>query len=239
MSRDRAFGDEMDFLGQRRDGDELAAFARAARTALLVAPDPALTATLAPRLAEAARVSAARADTTTAVMRRPVRRRTQLVARVAIAAAALPVLSAGLAFAGVELPGPAKDAFERLGIELPNQTENAVSDENPPAAPAGLGTGDSADGKAQANGKRGHGKQKGNPARDRGRGNGKQGRGRALGKRGLAPGHSTSTGRAVGRTDSTPSGQAKEPPGKGSSGGGHANSGSSGGKFGGGKGRKK
>jgi hypothetical protein len=51
----------------------------------------------------------------------------------------IPALFAGLAVAGVSLPAPALDAFERIGLELPNQTENAKSDETstpPPPPPA-------------------------------------------------------------------------------------------------------
>jgi len=44
-----------------------------------------------------------------------------LVARVGIAAALLPLLIAGLAFAGVTVPDPARSAFDSVGVELPNQ----------------------------------------------------------------------------------------------------------------------
>jgi hypothetical protein len=50
----------------------------------------------------------------------------------------LPVLATGLAFAGVALPGPAGSAFERIGIELPNQSESGTESPSGGAAePAG------------------------------------------------------------------------------------------------------
>ena len=42
-------------------------------------------------------------------------------AKAAACAAALILATAGLAVAGVELPAPAKDAFEKAGVTLPNQ----------------------------------------------------------------------------------------------------------------------
>jgi hypothetical protein len=42
-------------------------------------------------------------------------------AKAAACAASLVFATAGLAVAGVELPAPAKDAFEKLGLSLPNQ----------------------------------------------------------------------------------------------------------------------
>jgi hypothetical protein len=43
------------------------------------------------------------------------------VAKAAACAASLVLATAGLAVAGVELPAPAKDAFEKAGLSLPNQ----------------------------------------------------------------------------------------------------------------------
>ena len=53
--------------------------------------------------------------------------------------AALPLLFAGLAVAGVTVPAPARDAFDRVGIELPNQpstNSSSVSDESPAGSTA-------------------------------------------------------------------------------------------------------
>jgi hypothetical protein len=184
-------------------------------------------------------------------MRAPRRRRLALAARIAFAVALLPLLSAGLAVAGVTLPGPAQSAFERVGIELPNQagggeatdddgdggTDDPEADDK--AKPGEPG----AKGRQNAAEKRGHGKDKTNPAREGGRAIGTQGKGRGLGKRGLAPGQSNpnrggsgrngggGNGKAVGKTDTAPPGQANKPvaPGKPDSppaqGGGNPNAG--------------
>jgi hypothetical protein len=225
VSGNGAFEDEMDLLRRQKPADdELAAFAQAVKTTLLVEPDRAAAADLIPRLAEAARVSA-RADRAP-TRERPARARRRWIpiARVGIAIALVPLLTAGLAFAGVSLPGPANDAFESVGVELPNQAApNEESD-------AGDATGDDSGGADEAGDqgldnaaeKRGHGKSKSNPAREGGRANGTNGLGRALGKRSLAPGQlkpkktggSQGTGNAVGRTGSTPPGQAKVKPEK-------------------------
>jgi hypothetical protein len=52
-----------------------------------------------------------------------------LATTIAAALLAAPLSVAGLAAAGVELPKPAGDAFERLGLDLPNQASG-----DPPAA---------------------------------------------------------------------------------------------------------
>jgi hypothetical protein len=223
-----AFENEMDsFRRQKPTDDDLAAFARAVKVTLLEEPDRTAVADLIPRLAETARASAAAAPT----KERPVaaRRGWAPVLRVAIAVALVPLLSAGLAFAGVSLPGPANDAFETVGVELPNQ---AASEEDDDGAATGADEGGADEpgdeGLSNAE-KRGHGKSKSNPARAGGRANGKNGRGRALGKRGLAPGQtkpkrsadgSQGRGNAVGRTGTTPPGKAKDKPAKGSDGSG-------------------
>lgn len=51
--------------------------------------------------------------------------RDRIVASVAALVLGIPFGAAGLAVAGVALPGPAVSAFEALGIELPNQTDDA------------------------------------------------------------------------------------------------------------------
>lgn len=115
MSTNGAYPDEM---------RESAHFTDALRAAVPVRPTRELTATIVPQLAAAARAATLEAETQTA--RRPATspgrgsRRT-LVAKVAIAVALIPLLLAGLAFAGVTVPAPARDAFDSVGITLPNQ----------------------------------------------------------------------------------------------------------------------
>jgi hypothetical protein len=224
VSGNGAFEDEMDLLHRQNPADdELAAFAQAVKTTLLIELDPAAASDMIPRLAEAARASAAADLAPTRKRPAAARRRWISIVRVGIAIALVPLLSAGLAFAGVSLPGPANDAFESVGVELPNQ---AAPDEEGNAGDATGGddgaTGEAGDeGTGNAAEKRGHGKSKSNPAREGGRANGTNGRGRALGKRGLAPGQlkpktggGQGNGNAVGRTGSTPPGQAKVKPEK-------------------------
>src|SRR4029450_9481902 len=83
------------------------------------APDPSHEAALVPRLAEIA------AAASSAPRPRPAHRRSRgplaLALRFGAAVALLPACLAGIAFAGVSVPGPAQDAFESVGIELPNQ----------------------------------------------------------------------------------------------------------------------
>lgn len=233
MSGGDAYEDEMAFL-RGHDDTEPAAFAGALRAAL-VPPEAPNARRLVPMLAETARASAAEASTRR--IRAP-RRRIAIAARIAFAVALLPVLSAGLAVAGVKLPEPAQSAFERVGIELPNQADESASEEAVPGGsgessaggaqdePAGPGAG----GRENAAGKRGHGKDKGNPARQHGREVGAQGNGRGLGKRGVAPGQSNPNrgggdggggggGKAVGKTGATPPGRAGKPVAPGQAGG--------------------
>jgi hypothetical protein len=203
-----AFQDEMEFLRRLTPEDEerviagnapasdelgeLATFTRALNSTLSAQPLPAGSRAFTARLAETARATAPTVQKAPRTDRlrsgggrtRP-RRRRALVARVAVAIAAIPLLFAGLAFAGVTLPGSAQAVFDSLGLELPNQpTED---DDTEGTAKDGDSAG-SATGQENSAGKLGHGKAKSNKARDAGRGHGKQGKGRALGKRGLAPG---------------------------------------------------
>lgn len=112
MSGDGAYEGEM---------NEVALFESALRAAVPTKPDPRLGATLVPRLAEVARASTLEVETH--AMRRTAapRSRLALVARVGIAVALIPLVLAGLAFAGVTVPSPARSAFESIGITLPNQ----------------------------------------------------------------------------------------------------------------------
>jgi hypothetical protein len=107
--------------------NEVIPFERALRAAIPTQPDPEIARRLVPRLAEIARQATVEAETR--VSRRWValragarpRSRRRLVARIGVAVAAVPLVFAGLAFAGVTLPGPARDAFDSIGISLPNQ----------------------------------------------------------------------------------------------------------------------
>lgn len=115
MSTNGAYPNEM---------QEVEFFTHALRAAVPVQPRRELTATIVPRLAATARGATIVAETqaTTSHAGLPVRRsRRALVAKIAVAAASIPLLLAGLAFAGVTVPGPARDAFDSLGITLPNQ----------------------------------------------------------------------------------------------------------------------
>jgi hypothetical protein len=102
--------------------NEVAVFQSALRAAVPTQPDPKLGASLVPRLAEVARASTIEAETHASRQRvtRP-RSRFALVARVGLAVALIPLVLAGLAFAGVTVPGPARSAFDTIGITLPNQ----------------------------------------------------------------------------------------------------------------------
>ncbi len=99
--------------------NEVALFESALRVAVPTRPDPMLGRELVPRLAQAARASMLEAETRT--HRRRPRSRFALVARVGIAVALIPLVLAGLAFAGVTVPSPARSAFDSVGITLPNQ----------------------------------------------------------------------------------------------------------------------
>jgi hypothetical protein len=110
--------------------DEVAVFMRALPEQVSEAPPEGLERTLVPRLAEAARTSTALAETPapSPIPERRPRSRFALVARVAVAVALIPALMAGLAVAGVKVPTPAQDAFEGVGVELPNQDEQGDDD---------------------------------------------------------------------------------------------------------------
>lgn len=166
---------------------DVATFMTALRAAVPTQPDPRLGAELVPRLAEAARAATIEAETHSARHRSC--SRLARVARVGIAVAALPLLLAGLAFAGVTVPEPARNAFDSIGIDLPNQPSDQASSQ---ATSNDSGT-------------------KSNPTSDGVSGGGKstaahqhalQQRSKAKGK---AIGHSR--GKAIGLNESTPPGQ--------------------------------
>jgi cell division protein FtsN len=108
--------------------NEVVLFENALRAAVPTRPSPTLGTTLVPRLAEVARASTIEAETS-ATQRRtaPPRSRFALVARVGIVVALIPLVLAGLAFAGVTVPGPARSAFDSVGISLPNQPAKHAS----------------------------------------------------------------------------------------------------------------
>ena len=208
MSRGDAYEEEMAFMrrltqsdeerliagnaSDRGDLAELAAFTSALRASASEAVPPASAAFIA-RLSETARASAETTEErrSTIALRplsSPVRPRPRLalVARVAVAAATVPLLFAGLAFAGVSLPGPADDAFESIGIELPNQAADP-DDDTEGTAKDGDSAG-SATGQENSAGKLGHGKTKPKNGKALGHDKAKDNEGKALGKNGLAPG---------------------------------------------------
>jgi hypothetical protein len=104
--------------------NEVALFESALRVAVPTRPDPLIARDLVPRLARLARAATIEAESQASGWRAGVagrRSRLALVARVGIAVALIPLVLAGLAFAGVTVPAPLRDAFDSLGIELPNQ----------------------------------------------------------------------------------------------------------------------
>jgi hypothetical protein len=120
--------------------NEVALFESALRVAVPTRPDPVIAGDLVPRLAQAARAATTEAET------RATRRGAGMaghragspfvsVARVGIAVALIPLVLAGLAFAGVTVPAPARDAFDSVGITLPNQPSEKQGQK-----PAGEGT---------------------------------------------------------------------------------------------------
>jgi hypothetical protein len=267
MSGRDAYEDEMAFLRRLNfEDDEIARFALALRASLPRAPASELTAAMIPRLAHVARAAGngASADATTtdvipaagpADTARP-RRRLALVGRIAIAVALLPLLTAGLAVAGVRLPDAAVSAFESVGVDLPNQTESdhrGVSSDDDDADPGaggaeGAAGGDEAGagrdkGAGRADGKgqdqaSSHGSSKGNgpPAHSNAGGNGggsanaHGGNPNAKGGNPNAGGGGSNAGGGNANGGGGSSNRPESPPG-GS--GGQANSGSAGGQGGG------
>ncbi len=107
--------------------DDVALFETALRAAVPAQPDSSLGRDLVPQLARAARAARTEAETqvrgrgTGSARRRRAGSRRALVARAGIAVILIPLVLAGLAFAGVTVPAPARDVFDSLGITLPNQ----------------------------------------------------------------------------------------------------------------------
>jgi hypothetical protein len=175
---------------------EVALFESALRAAVPTQPDPRLGVALVPRLAETARASTVEAERH-AVRRRP-RSRPALLARIGIAVALIPLAFAGLAFAGVTVPEPARSAFDSIGISLPNQPathphNTTTSEPIPGQATEGVNT---ETGTAPSKGKSGAAHQHALKQRQKAQGKaiGHQ-RGKAIGLNGSTPpGHSGQTG---------------------------------------------
>ena len=209
MTGGDAFGEEMELMRTITEDQELVAFARTLRAELLQPPEGADALALPVRLAEAARAAAGNGASLRAsenggrshAARRngtgshPARRRGGKVfgrplLRLAAAVVAIPLLFTGLAVAGVELPDPAADAFESVGIELPNQSD----DRDAHGEATGTGTpeaGDSAGseaGQETSGGKVDHGgaTEDPSPAAGRPEGSHESGKDKA-GELGLAP----------------------------------------------------
>jgi len=195
--------------------DEVALFENALRAAVRAKPDPALRATLVPRLAEIARAATLEEEGRAA--RRAARapaasRRTRLVrlAQACAAVALVPLVLAGLAFAGVTVPGLARDAFDSVGITLPNQPAEHG------AAPNGQGTqstGNDVSDAAKSGANRGKG---GNSAAAH-----RHARAQHAKAHGKAKGHTK--GKAIGLNDLTPPGRSGHAPPSHSNAGGSPN----------------
>ena len=242
MNGNGAYPEEMDF-----SHPEIATFARSLQATLVREPDPVASEDMVRRLARgSARLGRDRVGARSA---RPApsgragrgwsRRR---LAAVALAVAVLPLLTAGLAVAGVRLPAVAENAFEAVGVDLPNQGRSGSSDD---PADADQGSGNDGEparlpgGRARlregSQGRPQAGQRPAEPQQRRRPGTGPESsratrvpaaRRRASRRRPLArPSRSRITevatraamGKAIGKTDSTPPGQAKKPVGDGES----------------------
>ncbi len=207
------------------DMQEGLVFMDALRAAVPTEPDARRRAELVPRLAATARASTLEAETrtmrrgtaTTAVSPRGHRSRWGLVARVGIAIAAIPLVLAGLAFAGVTVPSPARSAFDSVGINLPNQptkkSDQGSSGQGQQPAAQGTETRETSESGTTSNGNS-------EAAHEHAR----QQREKAKGK---AVGHER--GKAVGLNDAVPPGQSGEtgPPANSNAGGNSGNAHSS------------
>jgi hypothetical protein len=201
-----AYGSEM---------NQLALFESALRAAVPTRPDPRIGRALVPRLAQIARTATldaeARASRRATVPRGGrVHSRRALVARIAIAVGLIPLVLAGLAYAGVTLPAPARDAFDSIGITLPNQPSS--HSQNEPATPKtssnAAGNDVSSAAHTKAKGKGGNS----SAAHEHARAQREKARGKALGH---------SRGNAIGLNDVTPPGRSAQtgPPAQSNPGG--------------------
>jgi hypothetical protein len=238
VSGNGANPEEMDF-----SHPDIANFSRAVRATLVTEPDPAVSATMVRRLADEARASGAiaaeRAQRRPTSALQPTRRRSSArrrLALIALAIAALPLVTAGLAVAGVKLPAAVDDAFQTVGVDLPNQTDSAGqgdsdadrdqgsgNDGTPGASPAAEPGGDKAvkGGKRRGNGPPDHSNAGGNPNPGSSSSNKPaappgQTKPKPSGSGG-ANSNAGGNGNAVGK-DGTPPGQANKPASPGGSG---------------------
>jgi hypothetical protein len=181
--------------------NEVALFENALRAAVPTQPDPITGADLVRRLAATAR--AAMLDAETRTHRRPAggrpRSRFALVAKIAVAVALIPLALAGLAFAGVNLPQPARDAFDSVGITLPNQpSEHAQAKDQGQSGGGNDVSGAAKSGPSDQQGNSGAAHQHALDQHTKAKGN--------------AYGHTK--GKAIGLNEGTPPGQATEPQGQ-------------------------
>ncbi len=176
--------------------NEVALFENALRAAVPIRPDPSLRTALVPRLAQVARAATVE-DETHGARRgsRAPRSRLALVARVGIAVALIPLVLAGLAFAGVTVPGPARDAFDAAGISLPNQPL-----EHSHASRQGKATGKSAPGSDTTTSETKTSEGKSDAAHKHAQEQHNKAHGKAVGHE---------KGKAIGLNGATPPGQAK------------------------------
>jgi hypothetical protein len=122
----------------------------------------------------------------------------------------VPVLTAGLAYAGVNLPDAVDDAFESAGVDLPNQDRDVPAGDSgrPDAADdatpgeAGSPTGPGAQ---DGPGKRGRGKAQGHDKQ--------KAKGKAIGHGGTPPGQANKPASPPGQQNkpAAPPGQANRP----------------------------
>jgi hypothetical protein len=219
----------MQVLRELTEGDqELTSFLQEMRATLVAPPAGALATALPARLAAEARTAVADGNGHPAapstnghptVSGRPRRAMSRPLLRVAVAIAAIPLLFTGLAFAGVNLPGPAKDAFKSIGIDLPNQADNdrgqAPADDGDSAGTAHDGdSAGSETGRSNSSGKLGHGDAKQEPARAEGQ----PGNDRAIADEMPAPSSSDTQGKIdgageVGGIGGKPTGTPESSPG--------------------------
>jgi hypothetical protein len=205
-----------------RDGEtpelaQVANFVAALPAAVARNPDPEVGAMVVSRAAEAARAATLEAaQEANATLRTSHRAPSwqRRVAVIALAIALVPAATAGLAIAGVPLPDPARDAFESVGIDLPNQSD--ADDANP----AGAEDGDDGDEATGSNGGRAEGDQGGESAGSQGQSKQAGNGGGAAGNGGGAAGNGGDGGGHSGRSqgggpESTPPGHGATPPGQG------------------------
>lgn len=142
MSPSGAYPDEMgisdreaDLLLSGRsvtDANGLAEFLDGVRALGAQAPDEALRTRQLAAIAQEIRLAAERRPAVAAPRTRrprgPLMTSARIVARIGVATLALSLGMASLAVAGVDLPDTADDAFDRVGVSLPNQSNGDDAD---------------------------------------------------------------------------------------------------------------